>query len=296
VADQDSALHLSLTHRAALNVDVVLEKMASSLKSDEVKDPSMHFKDIFHELVDYKMFKDYLSAMDKGTPEMENHKIVRVLKDPSVNAFSLLCCCRKTFPENKEDEKVIQSALVNTMLFWPTMISGITPDTMKFEIPVDKDEISRYRCEPINVRSVRFDWLLENVSDDDRQPYVYRLLKEIMKKDQTEEAQGFEGKSFYEIPAVQSMIRFHHGKLQDYIWQPFIFGMLMLDLVQILIQIVLINLLIDTAAKSIENEESIITYTPLTSEECEDCYDPETIKGLQYAQLVFSGTQVILII
>lgn len=68
--------------------------------------------------------------------------------------------------------------------------------------------------------------------------------------------------------------------------------MLMLDLVQILIQIVLINLLIDTAANSIENEDSIISYKPqeVTEDMEDELYDPKTIKGLQYAQLVFSGT------
>jgi hypothetical protein len=45
--------------------------MSTALESDLVKDSSMHFKDIFHELVDYQNFKDYLRNMTKSTPEME---------------------------------------------------------------------------------------------------------------------------------------------------------------------------------------------------------------------------------
>ena len=39
-----------------------------------------------------------------------------------------------------------------------------------------------------------------------------------------------DSKSFYDIPAVQAMIRFHHNKLQQYIFRPFIFGIMLLDL------------------------------------------------------------------
>jgi hypothetical protein len=60
-----------LVNRAALNVDVILKKMSIALESDMVKDSSMHFKDIFHELVDYQNFKDYLKNLTKSTPEME---------------------------------------------------------------------------------------------------------------------------------------------------------------------------------------------------------------------------------
>ena len=40
------------------------------------------------------------------------------------------------------------------------------------------------------------------------------------------------------------MIRFHHSKLQQYIWSPFIMATLLLDLFQILAQMILINQLI----------------------------------------------------
>ena len=54
------------------------------------------------------------------------------------------------------------------------------------------------------MKSIKFDWLLEDVAKDDRQPYVYRLLSEIDKKEDME---------YYDIPAVQAMVRFHHSKL-----------------------------------------------------------------------------------
>lgn len=100
VADADSALHLALTNRHALNVDLILEKMAECNSSDDIKDPSMHFKDIMHDLVDYNNFKLYLESMVKTTPEMERQKVVRVLKDSSVNMCSLLCCSKKQYEVN----------------------------------------------------------------------------------------------------------------------------------------------------------------------------------------------------
>jgi hypothetical protein len=113
---------------------------------------------------------------------------------------------------NKDDENVVQAGIQNTMLFWPTMMKGISPTD------IDKEEIQRYRCAPIDVKSIRLDWMLENVSDEDKQPYVYRLLSEIMKKDLAESEEAAEFESWYEIPAVQALIRFHHSKLQAYIW------------------------------------------------------------------------------
>ena len=101
-AEADSALHLALTNNAALNVDVILEKM-SKIEADA----SQHFKDIFHELVDYKGFKSYLKNMTKTTEEMSEYKIVRVLKDPSANLCSMICCGRVQFKVNKDDELVI---------------------------------------------------------------------------------------------------------------------------------------------------------------------------------------------
>lgn len=56
----DSALHIALTNRAAINIDRILVFM-----SQVEQDASEHFKDIFHELVDYKNFKLYLRNMVK---------------------------------------------------------------------------------------------------------------------------------------------------------------------------------------------------------------------------------------
>ena len=47
--------------------------------------------------------------MTKTTPEMDEYKIIRVLKDPSVNILPMLCCCRTEFPVNKDDELVVQA-------------------------------------------------------------------------------------------------------------------------------------------------------------------------------------------
>lgn len=118
------------------------------------------------------------------------------------------------------------------------MLSGISPDD------IEKENIDLYRCAPINIQSIRFDWLLGDVAVDNKQPFVYRLLNEIMKKDVTEQDQGSEERSFYDIPVVQAMIRFHHSKLQQYIWSPFIMATLLLDLFQILAQMILINQLL----------------------------------------------------
>ena len=70
------------------------------------------------------------------------------------------------------------------MLFWPKMLSGISPDD------IEKENIDLYRCAPINIQSIRFDWLLGDVAADNKQPFVYRLLNEIMKKDVNEQDQG----------------------------------------------------------------------------------------------------------
>lgn len=93
---------------------------------------------------------------------MERQKVVRVLKDPTVNMCSLLCCCRASYPVNKDDENVVQAIAQNTMLFWPNMICGVSP---KF---IEKEEMIRYRCSPIDLKSIRFDWMLENVAEDDK--------------------------------------------------------------------------------------------------------------------------------
>ena len=70
-------------------------------------DASQHFKDIFHELVDYKNFKPYLHNMTKTTHEMANYKILYVLKDPTVNICSLLFTCQNAYAVNKDDELVL---------------------------------------------------------------------------------------------------------------------------------------------------------------------------------------------
>ena len=62
------------------------------------------------------------------TSEMNNYKIVRVLKDPTANLCSLLCCCKNQFPVNKDDENVVQANTQNTMLFSISMINGVTPE------------------------------------------------------------------------------------------------------------------------------------------------------------------------
>ena len=71
IIEADSALHLALTGRHALNVDLILEKMSIANSDEQVKDASKHFKDIFHELVDYQNFKMYLTSIMNTTPEME---------------------------------------------------------------------------------------------------------------------------------------------------------------------------------------------------------------------------------
>ena len=179
-AEADSALHLALTNRAALNVDAIIEKMSIAMNDDSIKDPSPHFKDIIHELVDYPNFKLYLEAMTKTTPEMDTHKVIRVLKDGTVNALPLLCFCRIQYPVNKDDENVVQACTQNTMLFWPSMINGVSPNA------VADEDMMRYRCSPIDVKSLKFNWMLEEISEEDRQPYAYRLLSEIMKRDQAD--------------------------------------------------------------------------------------------------------------
>lgn len=134
------------------------------------------------------------------------------------------------------------------MLFWPTMLSGVSNDD------IDKKDIDRYRCSPINIIAMKFDWMLETISKDDQQTYVYRLLSEIMKKDMAEQDNKSDSQSFYDIPAVQAMIRFHHGKLQDYIKMPAISGLTILDLVQIIVQMMLINNVIDISFHGMVND------------------------------------------
>lgn len=78
------------------------------------------------------------------------------------------------------------------MIFHPDMIDGIEMS----EIP--KDDLSRYRCAPVDIKSFKIDWLLENVSIDDRQPYIYRLLNEIEKKSSSDD----DYMDYYDIPVV----------------------------------------------------------------------------------------------
>jgi hypothetical protein len=66
---------------------------------------------------------------------------------------------------------------------------------------------------------------------------------------------------------VQAMIRYHHGKLQQFIWQPIIFGLLLLDLFQILIQLSLINQIIDKAASQIYDDDDNPQWAEWTSED-----------------------------
>lgn len=89
------------------------------------------------------------------------------------------------------------------MIFHPDMIDGI----QQTEIP--PNDLPRYRAAPVNIMSFKFDWLLEKVAEDDRQPYIYRLLNEIEKK----AASNPDDMDYYDIPVVQAMIRFHHSKL-----------------------------------------------------------------------------------
>jgi hypothetical protein len=85
--------------------------MAIASQAEDVKDSSKNFKDIFHVLVDYQNFKIYLNSIFNVSQEMERQKVVRVLKDPSTNFCSLLCCCRNQFPVNQDDENVIQTSI-----------------------------------------------------------------------------------------------------------------------------------------------------------------------------------------
>jgi hypothetical protein len=246
-AEADSALHLALTNNAALNVDVILKKM-----SQIDADASRHFKDIFHQLVDYKNFKDYLHNMTKTTPEMDQHKILRVLKDTSVNICPYICfcfCCKK-FKVNKDDEYVLQVDTQNTMIMNTKFFSGLSQD----DIP--PDDMQRYRCAPVEIKSVKFDWLMDKVSDEDRQPFVYRLLNEIEKK----AAANSDEMEFYNIPVIQAMIRYHHGMLQQYIWLWYNAGLLALDLMQIAFQMFLVNRLFEIISSEVENESSVIVY------------------------------------
>ena len=48
------------------------------------------------------------------------------------------------------------------MLFWPGMLSGVASSD------IDRADIDRYRCKPINIMAMKFDWLLENVAEDDK--------------------------------------------------------------------------------------------------------------------------------
>lgn len=86
----------------------------------------------------------------------------------------------------------------NTKLFWPDQIQGIE---LKDIAPED---VERYREQPVVIQTVKFDWLLEEISADNKQPYIYRLLSEIIKIDDME---------FYKIPLMQALIRFHHSRL-----------------------------------------------------------------------------------
>lgn len=89
------------------------------------------------------------------------------------------------------------------------------------------------------------------------------------------------------------MIRYHHGKLQSYIWQPFIAGLLILDLLQILFQMVLINYLIQVSGNEIveggedgrfPQEEILITYDKTAR-----------TNSIMMTILVLSATQIVLI-
>jgi hypothetical protein len=42
------------------------------------------------------------------------------------------------------------------------MIDGID------QSEVDKEDLIRYRCAPVNIKSLKIDWLLDNVSDEDQ--------------------------------------------------------------------------------------------------------------------------------
>lgn len=67
------------------------------------------------------------------------------------------------------------------MLFWPSMITGVSPNF------IDNSEMIRYSSSPIDLKSIRFDWMLDNVAEDDKQPYSFRLMNEILKRDMVEQ-------------------------------------------------------------------------------------------------------------
>jgi hypothetical protein len=108
---------------------------------------------------------------------------------------------------------------------------------------------------------------------------------------------------FYDIPAIQAMIRYHHSKLQAYIWRPFNLGLLILDLFQIIIQMVLVNNLIAIVANGSGQEDGPPTLVELgenlDDNEEQQAYivydDSDETKNQMTWQLIFSGFQVILI-
>lgn len=88
---------------------------------------------------------------------MNEFKIMRVLKDPTSNCCSLLFTCKHRFPVHQDDDLVVQHTLQNTKLFWPDMMPGIELEDVSFE------DTERYKCEPINLQTFKFGWMLEQI-------------------------------------------------------------------------------------------------------------------------------------
>ena len=118
--------------------------------------------------------------------------------------------------------------------------------------------------------------MLEEIADDDKQTYLHRFLNELLKKNDYD---------FYNIPAIQALICYHHAILQSWVFTLFNGGLKMFEIAQVYVQMVIVNDLIAETALQIENEESTIVYM-----------DTPEVRLKMYIILIFSTLQLVLVL
>lgn len=205
---------------------------------------------------------------------MTDYQMIRVLKDPLFNYFpSFFFCCSRPLLINRVDDYVVQHTTSNTTYFSDDRLEGLQMETVsrgeqascqcccRRERPRDPhgDVIGYYEqfkdyygFQPIEIKAMRLDWLLEEVGELDKQPRGIKMLTEI--HNWTAKTDDLK---YFEIPAVQCIIQFFYQKLVKYEFSPINFTTQVLDLVQVLLQIGAMNNLIYRVTEQTCDEDSL---------------------------------------
>lgn len=134
-----------------------------------------------------------------------------------------------------DDTYVVQQRLMNTMYFTEDRLEGLRP-------PDDSNADRFYGYKAVDIQVIQVDWMLHYIDNDDRRPAAIRLLHSIATTKDNDE--------YFNIPIIQTIIRYFHKKLKKREEAPKRLILNALDLVQILMQVGIMNNVLTEATES----------------------------------------------